>query len=40
LGDPRRQEVFDNLKAKYKEDAHVLKAINSFEAKFKESTIK
>jgi aminopeptidase N len=37
LGDPRGQVVFDELKIKYKDDASILNAVNSFETQFKEA---
>jgi hypothetical protein len=37
LADPRGQEVFDQLKTKYKDDANVLNAVNQFETQFKEA---
>ncbi|MEP6789538.1 MAG: HEAT repeat domain-containing protein, partial [Acidobacteriota bacterium] len=35
LGDPRGQEAFDMLKAKYKDDADIMRQIAQFEAAFK-----
>jgi aminopeptidase N len=35
LADPRGQEVFDQLKTKYKDDANVMNAVNQFEKQFK-----
>ena len=37
LADPRGQEVFDQLKVKFKDDANVMNAVNSFETQFKEA---
>ncbi|MFT3908290.1 MAG: M1 family aminopeptidase [Ferruginibacter sp.] len=37
LADPRGQEVFDQLKIKFKEDANAMTAVNQYEAQFKEA---
>ncbi len=39
LADPRAQEAFDLLKAKYKEDANSMSAVTQFETQFKEAII-
>lgn len=38
LGDPRGQEAFELLKAKYKDDVNAMAAINNYETQFKEAT--
>jgi len=40
LADPRGQETFDLLKAKFKDDANTLKAVEQFETQFKAATKK
>lgn len=40
LADPRGQEVFDLTKAKFKDDANAMIAVNQYEAQFKEKTKK
>lgn len=35
LGDPRGQEIFEELKAKFKDDTNTMKAVDQFEAQFK-----
>lgn len=37
LGDPRGQEAFEMLKAKYKNDVNVMNAVNQYETQFKQS---
>ena len=36
LADPRGQETFDVLKAKFKDDANAMIAVNQYETQFKE----
>lgn len=38
LADPRGQEAFDLLKAKFKDDANAMTAVNQYETQFKEAT--
>ncbi len=40
LADPRGQEVFGLLKAKFKDDANAMNAVNQYESQFKEATAK
>lgn len=40
LADPRGQEAFELLKAKYKDDANAMAAVNQYETQFKETTKK
>lgn len=40
LADPRGQEVFDLLKAKFKDDADTMNAVNQYETQFKAATVK
>lgn len=40
LADPRGQEVFDLLRAKFEDDANAMSAVNQYEAQFKEAVKK
>ena len=40
LGDPRGQEVFDLLRARFKDDAYAMTAVLNYEAQWKEATKK
>jgi aminopeptidase N len=40
FADPRAQEVYDALKAKFKDDANAMKAVNQYETQFKEAIAK
>jgi hypothetical protein len=37
LADPRGQEVFEQLKAKFKDDARMMEAVSQYETQFKDT---